>query len=103
MKVAYLSSLASPLALCTYLENAGHTQFLELRTYLAQLANHPDGTGAKARAKPSPLAYEGAPNELSPLYPGDCRCNAACTGKFFIHKSDVTDAGLLNAAKASCR
>lgn len=103
MKVAYLSSLAHP-ALCTYLENAGHVihNFPELRTVSSLVANHPDVLLCKLGAKPESPIYEGAPNELSPLYPGDCRYNAACTGKFFIHKLDVTDAGLLNAAKASC-
>ena len=103
MKVAYLSSLAHP-ALRTYLENAGHVihNFPELRTVSRLVANHPDVLLCKLGTKPESPIYEGAPNELSPLYPGDCRYNAACTGKFFIHKLDVTDAGLLNAAKASC-
>ena len=103
MKVAYLSSLAHP-ALWTYLENAGHVihNFPELRTVSSLVANHPDVLLCKLGAKPESPIYEGAPNESSPLYPGDCRYNAACTGKFFIHKLDVTDAGLLNAAKASC-
>ena len=103
MKVAYLSSLAHP-ALRTYLENSGHFIhiFPELRTVSELVANHPDVLLCKLGARPESLIYEGAPNELSPLYPGDCRYNAACTGKFFIHKLDVTDADLLNAAKTRC-
>lgn len=102
MKVAYLSSFAHP-ALCTYLENAGHVihNFPELRTVSSLVANHPDVLLCKLGVKPESPIYEGAPNALSSLYPGDCRYNAACTGKFFIHKLDVTDAGLLGAAKAS--
>ncbi len=103
MKVVYLSSLAHP-ALCTYLENAGHVihNFPELRTVSNLVANHPDVLLCKLGVKPESPIYEGAPNALSPVYPGDCRYNAACTGKFFIHKLDVTDADLLDAAKASC-
>ena len=102
MKVAYISSLAHP-ALCTYLENAGHVihNFPELRTVSSLVANHPDVLLCKLGVKPESPIYEGAPNELNPLYPGDCRYNVACTGKFFIHKLDVTDADLLDAAKAS--
>ena len=102
MKIAYLSSLAHP-ALCTYLENAGHViqTFPELRTVSSLVANHPDVLLCKLGSKPESPIYEGAPNALSPVYPGDCRYNAACTGKFFIHKLDVTDADLLDAAKAS--
>lgn len=102
MKVAYLSSFAHP-ALCTYLENAGHVihNFPELRTVSSLVANHPDVLLCKLGVKPESPIYEGAPNALSSLYPGDCRYDAACTGKFFIHKLDVTDAGLLGAAKAS--
>ena len=102
MKVAYLSSFAH-LALCTYLENAGHVihNFPELRTVSSLVANHPDVLLCKLGVKPESPIYEGAPNELSPLYPGDCRYNVTCTGKFFIHKLDITDAGLLDAAKAS--
>lgn len=103
MKIANLSSLAHP-ALCTYLENASHVihNFPELRTVSSLVANHPDVLLCKLGARPESPIYEGIPNELSPLYPGDCRYNAACTGKFFIHKLDVTDAGLLDAAKTIC-
>ena len=103
MKIAYLSSLAHP-GLCTYLANSGHFihTFPEVRTASELVANHPDVLLCKLGAKPESPIYEGIPNELSPLYPGDCRYNAACTGKFFIHKLDVTDAGLLDAAKTSC-
>ena len=102
MKVAYLSSLAHP-ALCTYLENAGHViyNFPELRTVSSLVANHPDVLLCKLGVKPESPIYEGTPNALTPIYPGDCRYNVACTGKFFIHKLDATDAGLLGAAKSS--
>lgn len=103
MKVAYLSSLAHP-ALCTYLENAGHViqTFPELRTVSSLVANHPDVLLCKLGVKPESPIYEGAPNALSSVYPGDCRYNAACTGKFFIHRLDITASELLAAAKASC-
>ena len=103
MNVAYLSSLAQPV-LCTYLENAGHVihNFPELRTVSSLVANHPDVLLCKLGVKPESPIHEGAPNALSPVYPGDCRYNAVCTGKFFIHRLDVTDAGLLDAAKTSC-
>lgn len=102
MKIAYISSLAHP-ALCTYLANSGHFIhiFPELRTVSRLVANHPDVLLCKLGVKPESPIYEGAPNALSSVYHGDCRYNAACTGKFFIHKLDVTDAGLLGAAKAS--
>lgn len=103
MKIAYLSSLAHP-DLRTYLENTGHVihNFPELRTVSSLVANHPDVLLCKLGARPESPIYEGIPNELSPLYPGDCRYNAACTGKFFIHRLDITDSKLLAAAKASC-
>ena len=103
MKIAYLSSLAHP-GLCTYLANSGHFihTFPEVRTASELVANHPDVLLCKLGAKPESPIYEGIPNELSPLYPGDCRYNAACTGKFFIHRLDITDSELLAAAKASC-
>lgn len=103
MKIAYLSSLAHP-DLCTYLANSGHFihTFSELRTASELVANHPDVLLCKLGARPESPIYEGAPNELSPLYPGDSRYNAACTGKFFIHRLDITDSELLAAAKASC-
>ena len=102
MKIAYLSSLAHP-DLCTYLENAGHVihNFPELRTVSSLVANHPDVLMCKLGVKPESPIYEGAPNALSPVYPGDCRYNAACTGKFFIHRLDITESDLLAAAKAS--
>ena len=102
MKIAYLSSLAHP-DLCNYLASSGHFihTFPEVRTASELVVNHPDVLLCKLGTRPESPIYDGAPNELSPLYPGDCRYNAACTGKFFIHKLDVTDAGLLNAAKAS--
>ena len=103
MKIAYLSSLAHP-GLCTYLANSGHFihTFPEVRTASELVVNHPDVLLCKLGAKPESPIYEGIPNELSPLYPGDCRYNAACTGKFFIHRLDITDSELLAAAKASC-
>ena len=102
MKIAYLSSLAHP-DLCDYIANSGHFihTFSEVRTASELVANHPDVLLCKLGARPESPIYEGAPNELSPLYPGDCRYNAACTGKFFIHKLDVTNADFLDAAKAS--
>lgn len=33
------------------------------------------------------------------VYPGDCIFNAACTGKFFIHNTKITDKKLLEEAK----
>lgn len=103
MKIAYLSSLAHP-DLCDYIANSGHFihTFSEVRTASELVANHPDVLLCKLGARPESPIYEGIPNELSPLYPGDCRYNAACTGKFFIHRLDITDSELLAAAKASC-
>ncbi len=85
MKIAYLSSLAHP-DLCTYLENAGHVihNFPELRTVSSLVANHPDVLMCKLGVKPESPIYEGAPNALSPVYPGDCRYNASVTSSLWI-------------------
>ena len=64
--------------------------------------NHPDVLLCKLGAKPESPIYEGVSDKLSPAYPNDCRYNATCTGKFFIHKLDITDSELLSAAKTNC-
>ena len=51
------------------------------------------GADPKAAGSPHPA--------LGPVYPSDCLYNAACTGRFFIHKLSVTAPELLNAARAA--
>ena len=103
MKLAYLSSLAHP-DLRTYLANSGYVirTFPELCTVSSLVDNHPDVLLCKLGAKPESPIYEGVSDKLSPAYPNDCRYNATCTGKFFIHKLDITDSELLSAAKTNC-
>ena len=103
MKLAYLSSLAHP-DLRTYLANSGYVirTFPELCTVSSLVDNHPDVLLCKLGAKPESPIYEGVSDKLSPAYPNDCRYNATCTGKFFIHKLAITDTGLLSAAKTNC-
>lgn len=103
MKLAYLSSLAHP-DLRTYLTNSGYVihTFPKLRTLSELVSNHPDVLLCKLGIMPESPIYEGVANELNPIYPSDCRYNATCTGKFFIHKLAITDTGLLSAAKTNC-
>lgn len=103
MKLAYLSSLAHPY-LRSYLENSGYVirTFPGLCTVSSLVDNHPDVLLCKLGAKPESPIYEGVSDKLSPVYPNDCRYNAACTGKFFIHKLDISDSELLVAAKVNC-
>lgn len=43
--------------------------------------------------------FSGEISAVGKTYPADCIYNAACTGRFFIHKLDITDKVLLKAAE----
>lgn len=43
--------------------------------------------------------FSGEVPAVGKAYPKDCIYNAACTGRFFIHKLDITDKVLLKAAE----
>lgn len=63
------------------------------------ISNHPDIFLCKMGVLDgSPLFFAGK-DDLSKDYPADCAFNAACTGKFFIHKLSATNEKLLLAAK----
>ena len=63
------------------------------------ISNHPDIFLCKMGVLDgSPLFFAGK-DDLGKDYPADCAFNAACTGKFFIHKLSATNEKLLLAAK----
>jgi len=113
----YISIDAHPL-LRAYLEGAG-CEITEVATsgiVSPGISNHPDvfmcrlGCGDDAEVLLSPEAEKmlgAAPDpgagvpELGPLYPSDCLYNAACTGKYFIHKLSATSPELLKVAMSA--
>lgn len=63
------------------------------------ISNHPDIFLCKMGVLDgSPLFFAGK-DDLGKDYPADCAFNAACTGKFFIHKLSAANEKLLLAAK----
>ncbi|MCI2061188.1 MAG: hypothetical protein LKJ83_00215 [Eubacteriaceae bacterium] len=88
----------------------------ELKTYLKQknfavvevhhtervgkaVSAHPDIYMCRLGTAPGGEVFHGDPEKLTPEYPGDVRYNAACTGRYFIHKLSVTDPELLRLAE----
>lgn len=63
------------------------------------LSNHPDMFLCKMGLSDDAPVYSATGLELKPGYPDDCAFNAACTGKYFIHRLDCTQPVLLDAAK----
>lgn len=45
------------------------------------------------------LVFSGDTTKVGSEYPSDCIYNAACTGRFFIHNTKITDPSILNMAK----
>lgn len=101
MKIAYLSKLAYP-PLIEYLKDAG----LELLFLTGEdspvydaVKTHADIHMCRLGVWEVPRLFMGDPARLTKNYPGNIRCNAVCTGKYFIHNLRYTDPALLQAAK----
>ena len=62
------------------------------------LACHPDLLLCKLGVSDAAPLFQGDPARLSPVYPGDVRYNACCTGRYFIHNLKYTAPELLAAA-----
>ena len=101
----YISKDAHPL-LRSYLEGSG-CEITEVGTsgiVSPGISNHPDVFMCRlGAADDSEVFFSqeflGEPGNLGPAYPSDCLYNAACTGKYFIHKLSATAPELRRAAE----
>lgn len=66
----------------------------------AAISNHPDVFLCKMGIHENSPIFFAEKKDLGIDYPEDCAFNAACTGKYFIHKLSATNERLLMAAKA---
>ena len=64
------------------------------------IGTHADLYHCRMGAGSDAPVFSGDPSGIGTEYPYDCVYNAACTGRFFIHKLDITDMRLLETAKA---
>lgn len=81
----YISEDAD-ISVISYLETKDRvTAVKKTSAVMPQIASHPDVYMCSLNGK-TVHALEG---ELSPEYPGDCRYNAACTGKYLIGNMDI--------------
>lgn len=99
MNNVYLSRDAHPLLL-SHLNRTGHHCILmpESRQLPSGIASHPDLFLCKLGSHPDAPVYVGEPELPIMPYPRDVLYNAACTGKYFIHRLSITAAGLRAAA-----
>ena len=65
------------------------------------IASHADLYYCRLGADTDAPVFKGIPENVGSAYPKDCIYNAACTGKFFIHRLDITAPALLKAAEES--
>lgn len=65
----------------------------------APVASHADLRFCRLGTAPDAPVFRGDPDLLSPVYPGDVRFCAACTGKYIICNARHTDPGLLLSAE----
>lgn len=63
------------------------------------ISSHPDIFLCKMGVLDGSPLFFAEKDDLGKDYPSDCAFNAACTGKFFIHKLSATNEKLLLAAK----
>lgn len=63
------------------------------------ISNHADIFHCRLGLSGSSQVYNAQYYELNKGYPLEARCNALCTGKFFVHKLSITSKKLLSAAK----
>lgn len=100
MKTVYLSRAAHPL-LRAYLRQQGHQceTIFDSTSLPDGISSHPDLFMCKMGCHPDNLIFFGNPSIPKAPYPNDIRYNAACTGKYFIHRLADTDTDLLELAK----
>lgn len=99
MSKRYISKDANPL-LIDYLKARGYEPEFIASTGIVDrgISNHPDIFLCKMGADEAPVFFA-EKQALSADYPNDAAFNAACTGKYFIHKLSATDPRLLETAK----
>lgn len=64
------------------------------------ISNHPDIFLCRMGYHKTDPIFFAQKNDLDYYYPGDVAFNAACTGKYFIHNTKLTNPQLLQEAKA---
>ena len=64
------------------------------------IGTHPDLYFCQMSCSDNGDVFSGTASKVGQKYPGDCIYNAASTGRFFIHNTNITDPELLDAAKA---
>lgn len=101
MNTTYISKDANEI-LIDYLKIKGCT----IKTISSEnvvdkgISNHPDIFLCRMGYKKSDPIFFAQKNDLSFHYPGDVAFNAACTGKYFIHNTKLTNPKLLEKAKS---
>lgn len=99
--VRYISS-GAPQALCDFIEAKGYQAIRvpACSTAPVGIADHPDILMCRLGISDSSrIIHASAP--IGNRYPADISYNAACTGKFFVHRLDATAPELLASAKAA--
>lgn len=101
MSKIYISKNADNL-LINYLKEQGYDLELVSSEGIVDeaISNHPDVFLCKMGIHENSPIFFAEKKSLGMDYPDDCAFNAACTGKYFIHKLSVTNERLLMAAKA---
>ena len=100
MKKIYIAKDANPI-LKQYLEEKGYTlqQISSEGIVDGPISNHPDIFLCKLGVDENAPIFFAENQDLGLQYPKDIPCNAACTGKYFIHNLNYTSGKLLQAAK----
>lgn len=94
----YLSGNASP-QLIEYLKDYD-LRFVDSQDIVSSgISDHADVFYCRLGCRDDAEVLAAEPTELAPGYPAEAAFNAACTGRYFIHKTDITSSRLLAAAK----
>lgn len=70
-----------------------------VRGEIPYIGSHADLYHCRLGAGSDAPVFSGDPALVGSGYPGDCIYNAACTGRYFIHRSDITDPKLKASAE----
>ncbi len=97
-KTVYVSGLASE-RLTEKIEQSGYIVYKVKDSVGIPFGSHADLYYCRLGAKSGSEVFAGDPSRVGALYPRDSVYNAACTGRFFIHRLDITDPALLARAE----
>ncbi|MGI6203971.1 MAG: DUF6873 family GME fold protein [Anaerovoracaceae bacterium] len=102
MSIIYVSENAYD-AVISHIRSMGHEAELtvDAENLSAPVASHADLRFCRLGIAPGAPVYAGDPGSLGPVYPGDVRFCAACTGRYVICNARYTDPGLLSSAEAA--